>query len=289
MARRKKVPHVIGPCGLLGPIALQRSKWKKEIVRFLFQDRALHDADCLLANSEEEYHDIRAFGLENPVAVIPNPVPGPDGIENPVTATDFLEKFSLRSDKKRLVFLGRIHPTKGVRRLTKVWSVLLEFHEQWDLVIAGPDEAGYRSLVEDDIKKAGCTDSITFTGSLDDRWKWGMLSSANLFVMPSKYENFGIAIVESLLAGVPVVTTTGTPWKSLVEHNAGWHVNPEIDTLVKALKEAMSLNDRDRQKMGRNGQLLGRRFLPDVIALELIALYEWLLGRTERPSFVRMT
>ena len=76
LARRRSIPHVLAPCGMLQPGALRRSGWKKRIVRFLFQDRVLGGADCLHAKSDAEYRGIRAFGLENPVALVPNPVRG---------------------------------------------------------------------------------------------------------------------------------------------------------------------------------------------------------------------
>ncbi len=286
MARRKNVPHIIGPCGLLGPVALRRSRWKKRIVQLLFQDQALHGAACLLANSGNEYLDFRSYGLGNPVAVIPNPVAGPQFMVNPVTGAEFRRRFSLDPTKKLLVFLGRIHPTKGVRRLVKTWGTLSEFHDEWHLVIAGPDEGNYRSMVASDLGKLGCAPTVSFPGPLDDRWKWGLLQAAELFVMPSKYENFGIAIVEALLAGVPVVTTTGTPWRSLVDHGAGWHVDHAVQVLGAALAEAMTLTDEARREMGLRGELLGRSFSVETIALKLLTLYRWLLDGGERPDFV---
>jgi glycosyltransferase involved in cell wall biosynthesis len=286
MARSKKVPHVIGPCGLLGPVALRRSRWKKNIVRLLFQDKALHDAACLMANSDNEYRDFRSYGLVNPVAMVPNPVAGPETVINPVTVADFRSRFAINPEKKLLVFLGRIHPTKGVRRLVSIWSTLSEFHEEWHLIIAGPDEGNYQAVVQDDLEKLGCSATVSFPGPLDDRWKWGLLEAAELFVMPSKYENFGIAIVEALLAGVPVVTTSGTPWRSLVKHGAGWHVDHTRKVLGAALAEAMALSDETRHEMGARGQLLGKTFSVETIAVKLLALYRWLLDGGECPDFV---
>lgn len=289
MARRLGVPHVLGPCGMLGAVALQRSRWKKALARRWFQDRALAEAACLLANSVAEAEDIRRYGLTNPVAVIPNPVSGPDAVPDRVSGDAFRQRYALAPRKQLLLFLGRIHPTKGVRRLVEVWHALKSFHAGWQLVIAGPDEGNYRLHVEEDLAKLNCLDTVTFTGPLSEEWKWGALSAAELFVMPSRHENFGIAIAEALLAGVPVVTTTGTPWQSLPEQEAGWHVDPAPQTLAGALAAAMALDSASRQAMGRHGQLLAGQFSPDAVAGMLTQLYDWLLNGTEPPAFVRMT
>lgn len=289
MARRKKVPHLLGTSGMLEPNALKRSSWKKLIVRKLFQDRALREASCLLANSEKEYQDIRSYGLSNPVALIPNPVYSPDTVSNQVTSADVLSRFPVGAGKKSLVFLGRIHPVKGVHRLVDAWCQLEAYHDTWNLIIAGPDEGSFQSTIEDAIRKGGCAGSVHFTGSLDDRWKWGLLQHSDLFVMPSDYENFGIAIVEALLAGLPVITTTRTPWQILCDRRAGWIVEPDTGALIGVLNEALSMDQRSLKEMGARGQLIGKTFAPEVIADQLVTVYEWLLGRGDRPSCVKIS
>ena len=287
VARRKKIPHLLGTAGMLEPNALRRSSWKKLIVRLLFQDRLLRAADCLLANSEREYRDIRSYGLVNPVALIPNPVFGPEAVSDPVSSGEVRERFSLGEGKRNLLFLGRIHPVKGVHRLAEAWGRLSSFHDSWNLIIAGPDEGGFQSTVEEILRKAGCAATVTFTGSLDDRWKWGLLQQADLFIMPSDYENFGIAIVEALLAGVPVIATTRTPWQILRERQAGWVVEPDTDSLVEILRESLATDGEPLREMGGRGKALGKGYAPEVIATQLAALYDWLLRRGGRPDFVR--
>ncbi len=286
VARRKKIPHLLGTSGMLEPNALRRARWKKLIVRNLFQDRALWEADCLLANSEKEYQDIRAYGLTNPVALIPNPVFGPESVTNPVTTREVRGRLPV-GRRRTLLYLGRIHPVKGVHRLAEAWCRIPEFHDCWNLIIAGPDEGGFQATIEEILRKGGCATSVTFTGSLDDRWKWGVLRQADLFVMPSDYENFGIAIVEALLAGVPVIATTRTPWGILRDRQAGWVVEPETDALTTVLREALATDGDMLLEMGVRGEAIGGNFAPDVIALQLVEVYDWLLGRGDRPGSVR--
>lgn len=287
MARRKRLPHVLGPCGMLEPNALRRSRWKKWLVKIWFQDRALREANCLLANSEKEYRDIRAYGLTNPVAIVPNPVPGPESIVHPVTVEEFISRYPSCSGKNLLLYLGRIHPVKGVSRLVQAWSQIAHAHPDWLLVLAGPDEGGYRDAIEKLISQTGCRDTILFTGPLDDAGKWAALHLSDIFVMPSDFENFGIAIVEAMLAGKPVITTTGTPWQVLAENHAGWWVEPTSASLEKALRQTIECGSEERRLMGERGRALAVGFAPDIVAGMLIALYEWLLGRSARPDFVR--
>jgi glycosyltransferase involved in cell wall biosynthesis len=286
LARRKRIPHILGTSGMLEPNALQRSHWKKLIVQLLFQNRALRQAQCLIANSDKEYRDIRAYGLANPVALIPNPVFGPETVSNPVTPAEVRTRFPVGGSKRALVYLGRIHPVKGVHRLVDAWCRLAAFHDSWNLIIAGPDEGGFQATIEEIIRKAGSAASVHFTGSLDDRWKWGLLQHADLFVMPSDYENFGIAIVEALMARLPVITTTRTPWKVLCDRMAGWLVEPDTDALAHALREALATDGKILKEMGAKGESIGRNYAPEAIAAQLVTVYDWLLGRGDRPDCV---
>jgi glycosyltransferase involved in cell wall biosynthesis len=177
---------------------------------------------------------------------------------------------------------------KGVHRLAAAWCQLAAYHDSWNLIIAGPDERGFQATIEEIIRKAGCAASVHFTGALDDRWKWGLLQHADLFVMPSDYENFGIAIVEALLAGLPVITTTRTPWAVLRDQQAGWLVEADTDALTGALREALETDARSLKEMGARGQSIGKNYAPEVIAAQLVSVYEWLLGRGDRPGCVRV-
>lgn len=286
MARRKGVPHVLGPCGMLDDDALRRSWWKKRLVSVWFQSQALKEASCLLANSDKEYEDIRRYGLTNPVAIVPNPVPGPEFVEV-ISQEELGKRYPVLSAKKTVLFLGRIHPVKGLERLIAAWAQLSTFHDDWQLVLAGPDEGGYRAVVETQIGRLRCQSSVHLIGALDHSSKWAVLQAAELFVMPSDFENFGMSIVEALLAKKPVITTTGTPWQSLVD-GAGWWVERTADALKNAMVEAMTLSDELRQKMGQRGGSMAAHFSPDMVARQLISLYMWLLKQGDRPDFIRL-
>jgi glycosyltransferase involved in cell wall biosynthesis len=287
LARRRGLPHVLAPCGMLQPGALRRSWWKKRIVRFLFQDRVLERAACLHAKSEAEYRGIREFGLENPVAVVPNPVRSPES-RNAAEQARFRRAYGIPEQRRLLLFLGRLHPVKGLGRLIRAWNGLRDLRQGWHLIIAGPDEVGHRSELEERAATLGREDSITFTGPLAGTDKSDALCASDLFVMPSDFENFGTAIAEAMLAGLPVVTTTGTPWHELEEQKAGWWVSPNPDALTTALTDAMELSDPERSARGQRARKLAEAFRPVPVARELLSVYRWLLGESDRPECVRM-
>ncbi len=286
MAYRKGVPHVLGTCGMLEPKALRRSWWKKRLVSLWFQQRALKEANCLLANSEHEYTDIRQYGLTNPVAILPNPIAGPETITT-VLREDIFRQYPVFAQKKTVLYLGRIHPVKGLARLVSAWAKLSSFHERWQLVLAGPDEGGYKGEIEFQAEKLDCLSSVHFIGSLDESWKWGVLQASDLFVMPSNFENFGMSIAEAMLTGRPVITTMGTPWSILAEQNAGWWIASDTQILRKTLSHAMELSDQELQAMGKRGRAIVTKFSPDKISGQLTSLYSWLLKKGDRPAFVR--
>lgn len=286
LARRQGVPHLLGPCGMLDAAALRRSRWKKRLVGAWFQSRALAEASGLLANSEQEYRDIRRYGLMNPVAVLPNPVSGPEVWGS--LAGDRVQDAPLPPGRRTVLFLGRLHPVKGLMRLVAAWGRLGACHAAWQLVLAGPDEGGYRAVLEDRLRALGCQSSVHLIGPLDAGAKWRALHQADLFVMPSDFENFGLAIVEAMLARTPVITTTGTPWSALAEQGAGWWIEPTEAALERTLAEAMQLSDEERTAMGQRGEEMAQAFAPDRIALQLITLYRWLLRQGECPDFVRL-
>ncbi len=287
LARRQRLPHILAPCGMLAAKALRHRWWKKLPARIWFQTRALKEASCLHAKSEEELGDIRRFGLRNPVAIIPNPILLPPEPAR-MSAEEFRRVFSIAPEKGILLYLGRLHPVKGVPRLVQAWADLREFHARWNLVVAGPDERNFRRGFEMLAAKRGCENSVMFLGELDDFTKWGAYAAAQVFVMPSDFENFGNSIVEAMLSGLPVVTTTGTPWRQLPKENAGWWVDPVSEALTAALREALEMPQDRRRTMGEQAARLVSQYQAPQAVANLLQIYRWLLGQGPSPACVRL-
>jgi glycosyltransferase involved in cell wall biosynthesis len=189
------------------------------------------------------------------------------------------------NQKKRMIFLSRIHPKKGLLNLISAWHHA-NLALTWDLSLYGPDEGGYSREIERKIEQLGLSSSIKLCGEVSDGEKWKCYANADLFVLPSFSENFGIVIAEALAAGLPVITTTGTPWKSLSDHSIGWWVDPSIESLKSALQEACHMDDVSRTQMGqRAARWSADRFLWAQIGKQMAAFYEGLLSNAQSPTY----
>ena len=289
LSRKLDVPHIVSPCGMLQQDALLRSRWKKRIAWPVFQKQVLLTAEIIHAKSDVEAAGIRTLLPKAKIRVIPNPVEPPpkdSTIKKTTTAgkktnNSPFRRFGIVNHHKVLLFLGRIHPVKGLDRLLRTWFNIHSRFSDWRLVIIGPDEDGYRSTLESTVNKIRASktkdndirSTFVFIDSIYGEERWGAYRDADLFIAPSDFENFGQSIAEALCAGVPVITTTGTPWKELKEKGCGWWVEPSTGGIASALQEAMGLTDAERMAKGEIGKNVVRRFLPDIIAEQMCELY----------------
>jgi glycosyltransferase involved in cell wall biosynthesis len=273
-AQRLGVPYVVSTRGMLTRWALQFNAGKKKLAWSLYQRRDLESARLFHATAEDEVEDIRRAGLRQPIVLAPNGVELPDRTRG-ARAVDRTRK---------ALFLSRVHPKKGLVNLARAWAEVRP--AGWELVLAGPDEAGHRAEVDRVLRDLGI-DEVTWTGEVDDRGKWDLYFDADLFVLPTFSENFGIVVAEALAAGIPAITTTGAPWSVLEERDCGWWIDTGVEPLVAALGEAVALSGEQRDAMGRKGRAYVEESLSwDHIAAEILAAYRWLLGEGERPDSV---
>jgi len=161
--------------------------------------------------------------------------------------------------------------------LIEAWASLAP--GDWKLAIAGPDEAGYRAVLERQIRTHSLADRILLLGVVDDDEKWSLLEQCELFIGPSRTENFGMAIAEALQSGTPVITTTGTPWRELVERDCGWWVEPDAAALQRALKEATQAAAEElRRRGGKGRRLIAEKYSWDQVAAKTLDLYRSILA-----------
>jgi glycosyltransferase involved in cell wall biosynthesis len=211
-----------------------------------------------------------------------------------------------------VLYLGRLHPLKGLEMLVEAWGRLHDAQHQspqpsmehWRLVIAGPDEQGTLAALERQSRELGHMESIDFAGPVYGEEKERLLDAADIFVLPTRSENFGIVVAEALAAGVPVITTKGAPWAELLGQDScddsvvvrerikgagvkgervkkevgggrcGWWVEVGVEPLTEALREAMSLTDEERWAMGENGRrLVEKKYRWEAVAEQMMELY----------------
>ena len=285
-ARRTERPYVISPHGMLEPWALQYSRYRKAIVSWLFQKACLAEANCLRATAASELESIRLLGLTNPVALIPNGVPFPRDlpVRSPRSA----------NARKRALFVSRIHPKKGLLNLVNAWGRLLNTEagpgiaRDWELVLVGPDEGGHLAQVMGAVRAAGLERHISYAGEVwDEAAKNECYAGADLFVLPTYSENFGLVIAEAMSCGVPVITTHGTPWAELETHRCGWWIEIGEEPLFHALQTALVTPAETLREMGLRGRkLIEDKYSWKVPGRQMAEVYEWLAGRRDRPECV---
>lgn len=265
---------VTSPRGTLSPWALSRTRQLKRLLKPL-QWRALERAELLHATSEQEANDIRAQGLRAPIAVIPN------GIDVPVDLPAIVD-----GERRRVLFLGRIHPTKCVDRLLLAWRDMENTHVGWDLIIAGRGDEDYIRSLKEVAERQGLQ-RVSFVGPLYGAEKTHAYRNADLLVLPSHSENFGMVVAESLAHGCPVIASKGTPWEGLEREAGGWWVEHDVKTLAAAMDAAMRLPRTYLRAMGERGRAwMQRDFSWATVAVRLGDSYQWILGDSARPACV---
>jgi glycosyltransferase involved in cell wall biosynthesis len=276
LAARCGCPLVVSPHGMLEPWALNHRRYKKALPWMLWERRTLMNATLLQAMSEQEAEGFAIQGLYNPVAI--------HGIG--LDLANVLPRAAAANGPRTCLFLSRIHPKKGLPMLLQAWALLKP--SGWRLVIAGPDEGGHMTALQELSQRLGLTTAVDFVGPVYGNEKWRMLAAADLFVLPSHSENFGIVVAEAMAAGVPVLTTTGTPWRVLREERAGWWVAPTEEAIGGALSEALALSSQEMLSMGQRAAFIAReRFNWPAIAGAMRSAYEWAVGGGALPACIR--
>jgi len=275
-AKKHKVPLVVSPRGTLSRWARQSGSMIKRLFWPLVQKPSLAATACFHATAESEYEDIRRMGFRQPVAIIPN------GIDLP--AVERRPRGAVRT----LLFLGRLHPIKGLDILLPAWQAVQDRCPDWRLMIAGPGKEGYLKALQDLTGQLKLK-RIQFIGPVKGEEKWEAYQKADLFVLPSYSENFGVAVAEALASGVPAIVSKGAPWKGLEEKKAGWWVDIGVDHLASCLDHAMSQAPNVLAAMGQCGRTwMEEDFSWSRVAGQMTEVYRWIrLGGTQPHCVTR--
>jgi glycosyltransferase involved in cell wall biosynthesis len=237
----------------------------------MLQRPSLRYTACFHATSAAEADDVLAAGFHAPVAVIPN------GIDAPAPGR-------VLGSRRTLLYLGRIHPIKQVDVLLGAWARLERSSIDWDLRIVGPDNDGCLGEMRRLAGSLG-VQRVRFEGELQGDAKLDAYRSADLYVLPTRSENFGMTVAEALVAGTPAVVTDGAPWSGLRSEGAGWWIDQGVDALESALRGAMSTPRSELEAMGTRGRnWMIRDFGWKRIADSMESLYRWILAGSRDDS-----
>ena len=274
--KRTKCRLINAPRGTLSEWSLKHHWFQKKLFGwFCGQYAAMSATDMWHATCEKEYEEIRALGYRQPVAIVP--------IGMDVPEIEPRNTLNTRNEGRKVVFFGRLHKVKGVDRLVRAWEKAAR--DEWELVIAGPDcgmlEELKRIVAELRLPR------VSFVGEINGQAKYEFLANADIYVLPSDTENFGVTVAEALVSGTPVIASRGTPWQGLEREKCGRWVPVGEEPLAASLKEMMAMSDEERATMGARGrEWIRRDFSWKGIGAKMKAAYEWLLGQGEKPEWV---
>lgn len=284
--KRTGRPYVVTPRGMLDSWALNNSGIKKRLALLAFENGHLQEASCIHALCESEYQSIRACGLRNPVCIIPNGIDGP-GFDVSINEADAFWPCS----EKVLVFLGRIHPKKGLVNLINAWLLLKRESSvlnEWRLLIAGWDQESHQSELESLLPRA--TDvGIDFIGPKFGKEKDLLLRRADAFVLPSFSEGLPMSVLEAWSYSIPALITPQCNLPEGFQFGAALRIETNQDSIVDVLGNFVKMSEQKRTQMGVNGAALVKcSFGWEKVSLQMLNVYLWLLGKGERPECVRV-
>lgn len=249
-ARRRRKPLVLHPHGMFEPWILNRSRRKKKIAHWLFENANFSFARLWRALTSQEADQIRAQGIDAPIVVAPNGVDPKPFDADPVVPAP-------ANGKRTALFLGRLHPKKGIDLLIRAWATLpANIRDEWSLVIAGPDEEGHKSQLEDLVNRLSLNQGITFPGLVTGQEKIDLLRGSDLFLLTSHSEGFSVAILEAMAARLPVIATGACNFPDLFAAGGGWECKPDVQSIAGVLRQALPADDRERRQRGEAGRRL---------------------------------
>ena len=352
-AERTGKPMMVAPHGSLDVWALRNAAWKKRIAAALFKNRQLHKASCLRALCQSEADAMRAYGMRQPVAIIPNgvalpkeeqemgdrsweigqggrlstldsrlPAPAASGLCRPHGATfgSLPHPFPRArfSTPRTLLFLGRIHPKKGIPNLIRGFKKALDARSStvdsapWCLVIAGWDQGGHEAelmklcqelgvksgkwKVESgkvegdavlDARRSTLDAEVIFYGPAFKEEKDALLRRADAFVLPSFSEGLPMSVLEAWSYRLPVVMTPECNLPEGFAADAAIRIETGVESIAQGIDSLFSMNESDLQSMGAKGRtLVEERFTWKTIAAQMHEVYDWMLGGGEAPGSV---
>ena len=273
-------PYLVHPHGMLDAWALQNSRSKKRIAAGLYENQHLREAACLRALSEAEARSIRAYGLRNPVCIIPN------GVDLPELPASNAKAQSANS--RTLLYLGRLHPKKNLANLIRAWNETSNSQrgdgQRWVLVIAGWDQGGH----ENELKRVGPDASVVFLGPRFGAEKTECYRMCDAFILPSLSEGLPMTVLEAWSHAKPVLMTAECNLPEGFSADAALRIGSSAEEIAFGLNQLFEMSDDDRAAMGTRGRtLVARKFSWPRIGEETHAVYEWVLGGAP-PETIRL-
>ncbi len=292
IARGYNLPYIIRPCGMLDPADLQKKRQLKQVYAALLERPNLEGAAAIHFTSKQESKISERFGLASTGKM---PVPRDCGAKNstgkmPVSrdlviplgvTADLVPKRLRDSQVPIILFMSRIEPKKGLDLLIPALENVLISGIEFQFILAGsnPQDADYEAGIKLKIHNSILAEYTTITGFVSGDRKNELLTNADLFVLPSYYENFGIAVAEAMAAGVPVAISDRVHISEDIQQaEAGWVGPLEVKAIANSIKSAL-LDPQERQRRGLNAKEYAKKHYNwEAIAKQTIDAYQSILS-----------
>jgi glycosyltransferase involved in cell wall biosynthesis len=279
VAYAQHLPYLLRPLGTLDPADL-RKKWRlKQIYVALLERSNIAHAEAIHFTSAQEAKISERFGVTTRDLVMPL------GVEPPVKVADpeqVLSELGIPVKRPLILFLSRVDPKKGLDLLLPALQRLQAEGVDFHFVLAGanPQDPAYEAQIRAEIQTSSLVDCTTIAGFVGGDRKAALLQTADLFVLPSYYENFGIAVAEAMAAGVPVVISDQVHiWDQVQQAEAGWLSTCDVDALTQTLRLALQ-EPTERQRRGTCAQAWAmQHYSWQAIAQQMIQTYEQILKK----------
>jgi len=272
--RQRGVPYLMRPLGTLDPADLRKKKQFKKLYAAMLERPNLAGAAAIHFTSEQEERISERFGTQTPGVVLPLgvvPLPAVD------TAIDVYEQFQIPRDRPLLLFMSRLDPKKGIDLLLPALETLQQAGLNFHLIMCGanPQDREYEQSVHQRVAQSALRSHATLTGFVSGDLKAALLQTADLFVLPSYYENFGIAVAEAMLAGLPVLISDQVHiWDTIQQSESGWICECSVESLTQQLRAALQ-SPAARTQRGLNAQHCAKEnYSWEAIAERAIAIYK---------------
>jgi glycosyltransferase involved in cell wall biosynthesis len=286
--RRAGVPYLVRPHGTLDPYHFRHHRGRKWLYERLFEWRNLNRAAAIHFTTQEEEELTRPLGLIARRVVVAPGVHAERYADGGPAGTAFRDAWPETQDRSIVLFLGRLNPKKGLDILAAAFGRLARQRADVHLVLAGPDDDGYGRAVRGWLEAEGVLHRATFTGMLLGRRKLAALRAADVFVLPSYTENFGVAVVEAMACGLPIIISDRVNiCREVAAAGAGLVVPCDTGAVSRALAGLLD-DPAGRAAMGARGRrLVAERFSWSAAGERMVEVYREIVGSRERDLNVR--
>lgn len=284
IARSQGIPYIVRTIGQLTPWALAQSRLKKQIYTSLIERRNLNRAAAIHCTSAGEAEDVRKFGVQPPTITLPLGVNQPNNFSQAKQKLRHIH--NIPAQTPIILFLSRLHYKKRPDLLIQALKKLVTQNFDFHLIFAGSGESDYENQLKNLVASSGLNSRTTFTGFITGADKELVLQGSDIFVLPTFSENFGIAIVEAMAVGLPVIITPGVQIALEIDQaKAGLVVEGELDTLSEAIAKLLT-SPNLRHQLGENGkQLVNHRYSWSAISQNLASVYAAIIEGNKLPEY----